>query len=697
MPSKLRKAIGAVKDQTSISFAKISSTNASNLEVLILKATRHDDVPIDERYVAEVLSLISSSKAYAVACAHVISKRIGRTRNWIVALKSLMLVLRIFQDGDPYFPREVLHAMKRGARILNLSSFRDDSNSSPWDFTAFVRTFALYLDERLDCFITGKLQRRFTRRRDCGGGATAGRTMYFSDNMKPPMLLDRISYWQKLLDRAMATRPTGAAKSNRLVLICLYAVVQESFDLYKDISDGLALLLDSFFHLPYQSCATAFQACVKAAKQFEELCSYYDFCKSMGVGRTSEYPSVQKISEELIETLQEFLKDQASFPAVAGGARSPPRQPEGEEEAAVEGISSRGRQLSSLQELMGLAGMEEREEDEEPSMSLENQDMTSTGEDNNESSSSLSFDQGTTTSAKSSYVMDLLSLDDWDLEDLKLENEKALENSNSGWEIVLAEIATQSSTEIPSGFFDLNEVGNSNSPFGLELGTPAIAENHVLDHNYNPFLQDLEVSLPEIEIESKPLPSLTAGDEKAIVLMDDLFSSGTFQATPPTFSVRENHHCKSNELIEWKNEPELETVTRMTVDENVMALADDFFSTAASTFQARPTFSVQNTNNNQESGMSSGWPIETEQTTPAGDENKAIVLFDDLFTAAPSFQATPPTFSVENGECNGCDDLFGPWPIVAKGGDAMERENLLREQQMWLANQNKIITKNLCQ
>ncbi|CAI0550985.1 unnamed protein product [Linum tenue] len=642
MPSKLRKAIGAVKDQTSISFAKISSTNASNLEVLILKATRHDDVPIDERYVAEVLSLISSSKAYAVACAHVISKRIGRTRNWIVALKSLMLVLRIFQDGDPYFPREVLHAMKRGARILNLSSFRDDSNSSPWDFTAFVRTFALYLDERLDCFITGKLQRRFTRRRDCGGGAAAGRTgkfrppkMYFSDSMKPPMLLDRISYWQKLLDRAMATRPTGAAKSNRLVLICLYAVVQESFDLYKDISDGLALLLDSFFHLPYQSCATAFQACVKAAKQFEELCSYYDFCKSMGVGRTSEYPSVQKISEELIETLQEFLKDQASFPAVTGGARSPPRQPDGEEEAAVEGISSRGRQLSSLQELMGLAGMEEREEDEEPSMSLENQDMTSTGEDNNESSSSLSFDQGTTTSTKSSCVMDLLSLDDWDLEDLKLENEKALENSNSGWEIVLAEIATQSSTEIPSGFFDLNEVGNSNSPF---------------DHNYNPFLQDMEVSLPEIEIESKPLPSLMAGDEKAIVLMDDLFSS-----------------------------------------------ADDFFSTTASTFQARPTFSVQNTNNNQESGMSSGWPIEMEQRTPAGDENKAIVLFDDLFTAAPSFQATPPTFSVENGECNGCDDLFGPWPIVAKGGDAMERENLLREQQMWLANQNKIITKNLCQ
>ncbi|XP_075087956.1 clathrin coat assembly protein AP180-like [Nicotiana tabacum] len=139
MPSKLKKAIGAVKDQTSISLAKVASNTSSTLEVAVLKATTHDDVPVDDRCVQEVIKLVSSNKAYAAACARAIGKRIGRTRNWIVALKSLMLVLRIFQDGDPYFPREVLHAMKRGAKILNLSSFRDDSNSSPWDFTASMR------------------------------------------------------------------------------------------------------------------------------------------------------------------------------------------------------------------------------------------------------------------------------------------------------------------------------------------------------------------------------------------------------------------------------------------------------------------------------------------------------------------------------------------------------------------------------
>lgn len=295
MPSKLKKAIGAVKDQTSISLAKVSSNTSSTLEVAVLKATTHDDVPIDDRYVQEVIKLVSSNKAYAAACARAIGKRIGRTRNWIVALKSLMLVLRIFQDGDPYFPREILHAMKRGAKILNLSSFRDDSNSSPWDFTAFVRTFALYLDERLDCFLTGKLQRRYNNRdrenssihnyRSTGSSRRRGDEPV--RDMKPVMLLDKISYWQRLIERAIATRPTGAAKTNRLVQIALYAVVTESFDLYKDISDGLALVLDSFFHLPYQSCVNAFQTCVKAAKQFEEISVFYSVCKTIGVGRTS--------------------------------------------------------------------------------------------------------------------------------------------------------------------------------------------------------------------------------------------------------------------------------------------------------------------------------------------------------------------------------------------------------------------------
>ncbi|KAK8611648.1 hypothetical protein V6N13_131694 [Hibiscus sabdariffa] len=313
MPSKFQRAIGAVKDQTCISFAMIVNTNSSNIDVAVLKATTRDPEPADECYVNEILQTISSNKLNAAICANAIAKRIGKTKNWVVALKSLMLVLRIFQDGDPSFPQEVLRARNRGAKILNLTTFEDYSHSSPYDYTAFVRAFAFYLDQRLDCFISEKLERTLSNKDKPRRCRRVNQQPV--REMKPPMLLDRILYWQRLLDRAIATRPTGAAKNNRLVQVSLYAILWESFDLYRDISDGLGLLLDSFFHLQHQSCINVFEYCVKATKQFEELSSFYDYCKELGIGKTSEYPRVQQISEELMETLQEFLKDQASFPS----------------------------------------------------------------------------------------------------------------------------------------------------------------------------------------------------------------------------------------------------------------------------------------------------------------------------------------------------------------------------------------------
>ncbi|XP_059451786.1 clathrin coat assembly protein AP180 isoform X2 [Corylus avellana] len=465
MPSKLRKAFGAVKDQTSISLAKVSSTSAANLEVLILRATTHDEIPINERYVNEILLLVSSDKTYAAACAQAISKRVGRTRNWVVAVKSLMLVLRTFQDGDPYFPKEVLHAMKRGAKILNLSSFRDDSNSSPWDYTAFVRTFALYLDERLDCFLTGKLQRRVSYRQRESIHQRIGRAVASPvRDMKPAMLLDRITYWQRLIDRAIATRPTGEARTNRLILITLHAIVQESFDLYRDISEGLARLLDSFFHLQYQSCVSAFQACVKATKQFQQLSSFYDFCKSIGVGRTSEYPSVQKISEELIETLQDFLRDQASFPSHHGRISplllpAPPRKATG------------GKDRGSSSERFPY-----NDQSDAPERLSQDRGLGS-GRSRCTSLEDLMSITGSVHEEKQSTLEDFISIANDSVVDAELEkqkqeheqeqeNNKTSENQKDCWESVLFE--------------------STNGANGFEPSVDSLPQHH----QYNPFLQD---------------------------------------------------------------------------------------------------------------------------------------------------------------------------------------------------------------
>ncbi|XP_047945331.1 clathrin coat assembly protein AP180-like [Salvia hispanica] len=444
MPSTLQRAIGAVKDQTSISLALVSNTTSPSLEVAVLKATTHDDDPVDNRVVHEVLLLLSSNKFHTAACVRAIAKRIGRTRNWMVALKSLMLVLRIFQDGDPYFPHEVFHA-----KILNLASFRDESSyTSRWDFTSFVRTFALYLDERLDCFLTAKLHAHNGRRPSEPVLA-----------MKPAMILDRIAYWQRLLDRAIATRPTGEARVNRLVQMCLYDVVLESFDLYKDISEGLSLILEGFFHLQIHNCVNAYHACAKAAKQFKELNNFYNLCKSIGIGRDFEYPSVQSISEDQIKALQEFLNEQSICEKAREGERS---------------LSEMGASCASLQELINATP--QRDE------------------------AFMLSETGSVRSLPVSYSMvDLISL--WDDSDLGDQQQLHHDLSNN-WEVVMAKTLASSPSLLPMS----DKTGNFSDNWELILfepepelelerepaAQPCLLQSYTMPPNnyYNPFLVD---------------------------------------------------------------------------------------------------------------------------------------------------------------------------------------------------------------
>lgn len=550
MPSKLRKALGAVKDQTSISLAKV--TNAANLEVIILKATTHEEIPIEERYVHEIVQLVSSNKVYAAACAQSIGKRIGKTRSWVVVLKSLMLVLRIFQDGDPYFPREVSHAMKRSAKILNLSGFRNDSSSSPWDYTAFVRTFALYLDERLDCFLTGKLQRRMSLKHQIPFQKNK-RILNLNEtglkDMKPSILLDRITYWQRLLDRAMGTKPTGSAKMNHLVQITLYAVVQETFDLYRDISDGLAVILDSFFSLPCKACISAFQACMKSCKQFDELRDFYSFCLSIGVGRTNEYPTVQKVSQELMEALQEFLKDQATNDKNNSNNNFPPSSPHsplskhllvsalrhsvggsyksahdeglgyeryGTPERFYEAASSEhgSSQCTSLEDLMSATDIGITT----PRRSVE----TDSNDDNDISSAYESCSNHSNPIDQAAWSsMDLLSLDDMHNEGEKENHRnhaKLLGSHNASkdcWELVLVETTTTTTPQKTSTYNLINE---------LDLfDQPSMPQNH----HHNPFLEDTA---------NVAIPTSTTNQNQANFI--DLFDGEPpFLATPTMATV----------------------------------------------------------------------------------------------------------------------------------------------------------------
>ncbi|RRT70948.1 hypothetical protein B296_00008965 [Ensete ventricosum] len=347
MAPSIRKAMGAVKDQTSIGLAMMSGNVAPELDVAIVKATSHDDEPADEKYLREILNMTSYSGSCVIACVAAVSRRLAKTRDWVVALKALMLVHRLLTDGDPAFQHEILYANRSGARLLRMSRFRDEAHSNSWDHSAFVRTYAFYLDRRLECMgyegNRGGGDRRSPLPIPYAHG-NHGRSSYSSypgngngeyrgrrngedrkprtplKDMKTESVLGRMHELLNVLDSFLACRPKGDAKHSSLILVALYPLLWESFQLYADIAEILAILLDGFFDMDYHDCVKSFEAYARAAKQIDELCAFYAWCKYTGVARSSEYPEVERITDKILELLEEFTRNRARR------TKSPPRE-----------------------------------------------------------------------------------------------------------------------------------------------------------------------------------------------------------------------------------------------------------------------------------------------------------------------------------------------------------------------------------
>lgn len=237
-PGRIQKAVGAVKDQTTISLAKVGTASRfqTEVEITIVKATRHDNRPADERHVREILNITRFSRQSITLCVTTISMRMSKTRNWIVALKALILIHRLLNDGDPAYEEEVFFATKRGTRLLNMSDFRDRASArtiGAWDFSAFVRTFARYLDERLEYKMHGRRRKNEKRvvvvmeKNDVPitsqmltSGIGDSSSLSVNSNKTPVRdldtnaILNRSQHLKLMMERFIACRPAGWSDFN---------------------------------------------------------------------------------------------------------------------------------------------------------------------------------------------------------------------------------------------------------------------------------------------------------------------------------------------------------------------------------------------------------------------------------------------------------------------------------------------------
>ncbi|CAN6340273.1 unnamed protein product [Urochloa humidicola] len=325
----IRKALGAVKDQATIGIARVSGAVKPDLDVAIVRATSHDDAPPDDRHAREVLRLASGGSQRA--CVASLSRRLSKTRDYVVAAKCLALLHRLAAEGDPHLRSELLRPALTGRRagepVLSLLlDFRDEAHTASWEHSAFVRAYAVYLDDRVRFLVSLLPPPRTVRFADDAFASPAPEApppmATAVGDMEPAALLVRARQLRQLLDRFLACRPAGGAATSRVVLAALYPLLRESFELYGDVAAVLAALLDKFFDMEYPECVKAFEAYVSTAKQIDTLISFYAWCDDVGVARSSDFPEVKRIDEKLLQTLEEFVRERGR----AGRASPPPQQ-----------------------------------------------------------------------------------------------------------------------------------------------------------------------------------------------------------------------------------------------------------------------------------------------------------------------------------------------------------------------------------
>ncbi|KQJ93596.1 putative clathrin assembly protein At5g57200 isoform X2 [Brachypodium distachyon] len=302
-----RKAYGALKDSTRVGLAKVNS-DFKDLDIAIVKATNHVECPPKERHVRKIFfaTSVNRPRADVSYCIYALSRRLSKTKNWTVALKTLIVLHRLLREGDPTFKEEFLAYSYRG-NVLHMSNFKDDSSILAWDCSAWVRTYALFLEERLECFRALKYDietERLMKSPQCSTKAhSRTRTLPCLD------LLEHLPALQQLLFRLMGCQPEGAACSNYLIQYALALVLKESFKIYCAINDGIINLVDMFFETPRYDAVKALAIYKRAGMQAENLADFYDFCKQLELARTFQFPTLRQPPPSFLTTMEEYIRE----------------------------------------------------------------------------------------------------------------------------------------------------------------------------------------------------------------------------------------------------------------------------------------------------------------------------------------------------------------------------------------------------
>lgn len=292
----LRKYLGAIKDSTTVGLAKVNS-DYKELDVAIVRATNHVELPAKEKHIKAIFFAISASRPRAdvAYCIHALAKRLSKTHNWAVALKSLMVIHRALRELDLSFREELINYGRIRNHMLNLSHFKDDSSAYAWDYSAWVRTYALYLEERLECFRVLKY--------DVETDPVKTRDLDTAE------MLVQLPALQQLLIRLLNCQPQGAALYNLVIRLALTMVAAESTKIYSAISLATINLVDKFFEMSRHDAIKALEIYRRAVQQSEMLSEFYEVCRNIGIRRDEGFTKIEQPPSSFLTAMEDYVRE----------------------------------------------------------------------------------------------------------------------------------------------------------------------------------------------------------------------------------------------------------------------------------------------------------------------------------------------------------------------------------------------------
>lgn len=122
----------------------------------------------------------------------------------------------------------------------------------------------------------------------------------------------------------------------------LYALVKDSFQIYREITEILDTLVERFKDLEVHDCNKVYDIFCRVGKQFDDLDMFYSWSKNIGIARSSEYPPIEKITSDQLDIMDHYIR------AKAGELQGNSKEENEEEEDEVEELEEDPNAIKAL-------------------------------------------------------------------------------------------------------------------------------------------------------------------------------------------------------------------------------------------------------------------------------------------------------------------------------------------------------------